>query len=512
MAADADSRNQLEQLFLACDSQGTGFIGRRELRELCRSFDISGDDSDLIFDDLDCDGDDRISFQDFCRGFRDCVNTDFASVSCKGPEPAEGSGPAEPALAPAPAPSEEKRSERREHGKKAKKKGLRRRDSMHHAFKQFSKTLGEENVLHFIGNSQEKIHQLYQELVSSDTDPQIRVQVESVLGSLLSEVRQLQDENKHMEKLYIREKEVHEARLRTMEDELEAQVARVDSQARREAEQRKEQEIKQVEMKLKEEITELQMHLRMFQKVDNWLQKDNSRVGSEDTQKRLEEATHENRGLRMNLTETETSIALMRADMAQIRSQYEEKCRELHSERQQLEEYVARQEQVQRQLQVLQEANRRIQDTNDSLRQTLQDGGRPRRHQRPGSQMSSTLGDELDSLWDGESVRSHGSGRRPLLDDVQYGIPRLMHDLDSGLKDPDDLDSGLDRSVRDEAESSLDRSVREDLDELEAEQDNGIDECLLTATDQFVERRATPRGSPRPGARSRPQSPRPSPA
>ena len=53
-------------------------------------------------------------------------------------------------------------------------------------------------------SSQEKIHQLYQELSISDTDPQIRVQVENVLSSLLGEVRQLQDENKHMEKLYIR--------------------------------------------------------------------------------------------------------------------------------------------------------------------------------------------------------------------------------------------------------------------------------------------------------------------
>ena len=43
--------------------------------------------------------------------------------------------------------------------------------------------------------------------------------------------------------------------------------------------------------------------------------------------------------------------------------------------------------------------------------------------------MSSTLGDELDSLWDGESVRSQSSGRRPLPEDVQFGIPRLMHDL-----------------------------------------------------------------------------------
>ena len=151
MATEVESpQNQLEQLFLACDTDGSGYIGRQQLRDLCRGFDISGDDSDLIFADLDRDGDDRISFSDFCRGFRDCVNNDFAQVSCRSTSvDFEDAKDAKPAAERGGA---DRKADRREHGKKPKKRGLRRRDSMHHAFKQFSKTLGEENVLHFIGN------------------------------------------------------------------------------------------------------------------------------------------------------------------------------------------------------------------------------------------------------------------------------------------------------------------------------------------------------------------------
>ena len=39
----------------------------------------------------------------------------------------------------------------------------------------------------------------------------------------------------------------------------------------------------------------------------------------------------------------------------------------------------------------------------------------------------------------------------------------------------------MDRSVRDETESCPSRSVREELDDLEAQQDNGIDECFLVS-------------------------------
>jgi hypothetical protein len=51
---------ELGQLFQACDRQRKGFIGREEFGDLCTSFQIESADADVIFADLDRDGDERI--------------------------------------------------------------------------------------------------------------------------------------------------------------------------------------------------------------------------------------------------------------------------------------------------------------------------------------------------------------------------------------------------------------------------------------------------------------------
>lgn len=67
----SETDNQLRQLFIACDTDGSGFIGNDEVRDICAKFGIAAVDADSIFEDLDRDGDGKISFEDFQEGFDD---------------------------------------------------------------------------------------------------------------------------------------------------------------------------------------------------------------------------------------------------------------------------------------------------------------------------------------------------------------------------------------------------------------------------------------------------------
>ena len=127
-------------------------------------------------------------------------------------------------------------------------------------------------------------------------------------------------------------------------------MAKVEQQALQKAKQEHENEKRGLQQKMNAELAELQTQLRLFQKVslelilnndnawwncsifqvDTWLNKEkDGHSHSEETQRRLDNAFEENRNLKMSLNDTQTNIALLRAELNQTRNQYETKCSEL---------------------------------------------------------------------------------------------------------------------------------------------------------------------------------------
>ena len=65
--------------------------------------------------------------------------------------------------------------------------------------------------------------------------------------------------------------------------------------------------------------------------MDSWINKEKDEQHTIEAQKRLDNAFNENRHLKMSLGDTQTNIALLKAELNQMRSQYDTKCNELSS-------------------------------------------------------------------------------------------------------------------------------------------------------------------------------------
>ncbi|XP_064476659.1 ras and EF-hand domain-containing protein homolog isoform X2 [Ornithodoros turicata] len=344
---------QLEQLFKACDTSGTGFLDQEELRKLCSRFSITSQDADAIFEDLDHDRDGKIDFNDFKQGFSDFL-TQYPGTCGDTPSPSRSS-------------SVEEATDRRESVTDVGQLGDKVWTT-HKAWQNLTTELAKAgNMI-----NQESLNALYKELQKTDR-PQVVERFEDVIADLLDNMKRLQEENCQLESTWLREKKEHESHLRRMEEEMDSQVKIMEQQAKEKAQEEAEAQRKNLQARMSEEMDELQSHVSLFEKVEKWLRANESHDKKlTSVHSKLDEALQENRQLRLSLMDTQSNVALTRSELAQIRTQYENKCKQLYDERDKIMNVLQEQGFVTRQLQHLQDANKRLQDTNDILRSVLE--------------------------------------------------------------------------------------------------------------------------------------------
>lgn len=166
--------HKLDELFKACDTKDTGVIGPEEFRELCDKFGICGSDSDVIFADLDHDGDGFIDFDDFSYGFRDFLT----------PGSRRGSLQINPVADPNVNNQQLLEMERRHATAK-------------NAWKHFMTNVGPTNVQPFIATGKEQLYDIIEEIRHDGKDQSSTL--EKALTGLIMDVQHLHEEYKSLE-------------------------------------------------------------------------------------------------------------------------------------------------------------------------------------------------------------------------------------------------------------------------------------------------------------------------
>ncbi|XP_052802874.1 ras and EF-hand domain-containing protein homolog isoform X2 [Mya arenaria] len=230
--------------------------------------------------------------------------------------------------------------------------------------------LGDDLTL-FADDCQEQVVDLYQQLHQT-RNPTLLETFEAVILSVLRDLRQQTVENDRLEKSFKREKEQHERHMRQMEDEMEVQVQRVEQRARHSEEEKKEAEMASMREKVQEEITMLQQNLKKLQQEGPEVK--NSEIEEQllHLKGQVEEMTFANRQLRSDLTDAQTNLALVKGELANTKQQISDKAHEVEMEKETICEYQREQENLTRQLHLLHDANKRLHDTNDDLREAME--------------------------------------------------------------------------------------------------------------------------------------------
>ncbi|ESO91691.1 hypothetical protein LOTGIDRAFT_163420 [Lottia gigantea] len=330
---------------------------------------------------------------------------------------------------------------------------------------------------------QEQVCELYQKLHDSN-NTELLESFENIILGVIKDVRTYQTENERLEKSFRREKEIHEKHLQHLEEEVETQTQKIEERVRKEQEEKFEAEKQELKNQMDAEISHLQSNLKKFQTMGMEDESNKTEEQILELRAKLNDLDYEKRAYKSELTDAQTNLALVRSELASIRQQFKEKCHECDTEKETVMDYIKEQDNLTRQLHQLHDANKKLHDTCDDLRNCLENvksshkrtlsslsndsagsvrSPSPRHSSRKGSIMS----DYFDNTPGNKSARAF-SPTSSLAEELNFdslspvtsGRPKYGRSFSCAESVPEDMDSG--------------RSTLRDINDLDTDEESNF--------------------------------------
>ncbi|CAL2049675.1 CBN-TAG-312 protein [Caenorhabditis brenneri] len=347
----------VENLFARCDTESKGYLVMDDLRTVCPQLD--DDDLHFIFKELDKDGSGRIEKLEFIQGFQNTVQ--------QGEKRGLNGMQRRASVAYDDSPYF-RRDEQvfDSESDSSTRPAIRVYDEEHYHSE------SDTNInIDFSVPCQEEVLVLYEQLQSSGVPALLR-KFERVVGSFHKELSEKKHENERLQRIYASEREMYNRRMEEMENEVDQQLEMTEMKARQEERERLTKEKEDMRQRMTEEMSEMRTNIDRLQKMEKVLERENQRLNHQkELSDKLKVVNEENNDLRQNLAENHLELAMIKSELAQVRADFDQKQDELSARRDQFSHATEESESVRKQLQLLFDANRKLHETNESLRDAL---------------------------------------------------------------------------------------------------------------------------------------------
>ncbi|KAM6105554.1 ras and EF-hand domain-containing protein [Pterocles gutturalis] len=326
--AAGDDLSRLRALFLACDASGSGRIEREDFAALCAELRVQPAEAEAIFQRLDSDRDGAITFSEFARGFRGA-----SGGQPEGEEPVAawaGAGPEQP-------------------------------------WRDFEVRLGDE--ARYIPR-QEQVSVLYQNIHIAE--PRLIQPYEHVIKNFIREIKL---QNTEMETLAIAVKRAQDkaaVQLSELEEEMEQRIQAAEHKVKKEEKRKAEEALNELKRQYDTEVEDLQVTIKKLKKLEEQSKNVNHRDDVVELKKRIHDMLLENQKLKKDLLEAQTNIAFLQSELDSLKSEYADQTLNTERDLEMIREYTEDRDNLERQIEILQSANRKLHDSNDGLRSALE--------------------------------------------------------------------------------------------------------------------------------------------
>ncbi|NWW52760.1 RASEF protein, partial [Pedionomus torquatus] len=217
---------------------------------------------------------------------------------------------------------------------------------------------------------QEQVSVLYQNIHIAE--PRLIQPYEHVIKNFIREIKLQSTE---METLAIAVKRAQDkaaVQLSELEEEMEQRIQAAENKVKKEEKRKAEEALNELKRQYDTEVGDLEVTIKKLKKLEEQSKNVNHREDVIELKKRMHDMLLENQKLKKDLLEAQTNIAFLQSELDSLKSEYADQT--LNSERdlEMIREYTEDRDNLERQIEILQSANRKLHDSNDGLRSALE--------------------------------------------------------------------------------------------------------------------------------------------
>ncbi|XP_072241906.1 ras and EF-hand domain-containing protein isoform X2 [Leuresthes tenuis] len=317
-------RPSLQRLFSACDVNKSGKIEYEDFTLVCRELSVPETEIRTLFDKFGAHNDGFIDYNKFSSSFQEVSETlDLAAFSAGTPK----------------TPWEE-----------------------------FVDRVDAESLLS--ESLKEQLADLYQAIHSSANMTLLQA-YEEIIHSLISQSLDNKLECEQLETNFKRAEEMNNSQLTELEDDIQQQLARAEERVRNEEQRKMEGIMSTMQRKHEDEVSDLHA------KVDKLLKSREDSVRNKSMEevirlnRHISDLSQENERLQNSLLQAQTSIAILHSEVDKLKNMYADQRSQHERETDELKRMAMEYQSYSSQIQVLQEMNKKLYDSNDGLRSSL---------------------------------------------------------------------------------------------------------------------------------------------
>ncbi|KAM9360512.1 ras and EF-hand domain-containing protein homolog [Symphorus nematophorus] len=317
----AEEQERLRSLFHTYDVDNSGQIEKNEFLTICAELQVSSAEAERIFNRLDVDQDGTVTLLEFISGFHDrygeVMESDGGEVSA--------------------------------------------------AWENFEGKMGDQSK--FIPRN-DVAATLYQNL--SLTEPRLIPQLEKVIMNFVKEIKQQNSEMENLALAIKRAQDQASMQLSEMEEEMDQRIQVAERRARDQEKKKTEAALSELQRGYETEVCELQCKIQRMQMIEekykNMIVKDESPALT----KKINELTLDNQRLKQELMRSQTKVACLHSEMDSLRTELTDQSMSTERDEELMKQFADERDVLESQIEMLQTANRKLHDSNDGLRATLE--------------------------------------------------------------------------------------------------------------------------------------------